>query len=222
MLTVNNVTLRFGKRVLFEDVNLKFDANNCYGVIGANGAGKSTFLKIISGEVETTTGNVSLGKGERLSILKQDHHAYDEYSVIETVMMGDEELYRIMKEKDAIYMKPDFSDADGIRAGELESLFLEKNGWEAESNAAILLSGLGLPVSEQGKMMNELKDTDKVKVLLARALFGEPDILLLDEPTNGLDEKSKRWLEEFLINFKNTILLVSHDRHFLKIGRAHV
>ena len=156
MLTVNNVTLRFGKRVLFEDVNLKFDANNCYGVIGANGAGKSTFLKIISGEVETTTGNVSLGKGERLSILKQDHHAYDEYSVIETVMMGDEELYRIMKEKDAIYMKPDFSDADGIRAGELESLFLEKNGWEAESNAAILLSGLGLPVSEQGKMMNEI------------------------------------------------------------------
>ena len=222
MITVTNMSLRFGKRTLFEDVNLKFENNNCYGIIGANGAGKSTFLKILSGDIDTTNGSVSIGKEDRLSILKQDHNAYDEYSVIETVISGDTDLYKIMKEREAIYMKDPFTDEDGLRAGELEGLFLDKNGWEAESNAAILLSGLGLPVELQSSMMNELKDTDKVKVLLARALFGEPDILLLDEPTNGLDSHAKMWLEEFLISFKNTVLVVSHDRHFLNKVCTHM
>ncbi|MEG0266824.1 MAG: ATP-binding cassette domain-containing protein [Bacilli bacterium] len=222
MISVNSMSLRFGKRTLFEDVNLKFEGNNCYGIIGANGAGKSTFLKILSGDIETTTGSISIGKNERLSMLKQDHNAFDNYSVIETVIMGDTELYKIMKEREEIYARDPFTDKDGIRAGELEGLFLDKNGWEAESNAAILLSGLGMSIELQGKMMNELKDTDKVKVLLANALFGEPDILLLDEPTNGLDSTSKMWLEEFLINFKNTIMVVSHDRHFLNKVCTHM
>ena len=222
MLKVQNVSLRFGKRTLFENVNMEFTDDNCYGLIGANGAGKSTFLKILSGEIDTTTGTVSVPNGERISILKQNHNEFDAYLVLETVIMGDSELYDIMKEKEAIYMKPDFSEADGIRAGELEEKFEAKNGWQAESDAAILLSGLGLPVELHSAMMGDLKDTDKVKVLLARALFGNPDILLLDEPTNGLDIASKMWLEEFLINFKNTVIVVSHDRHFLNKVCTHM
>lgn len=223
MLKINNVSLRFGTRTLFENVNLEFKDDNCYGIIGANGAGKSTFLKIISGEVESTKGEVIIGKNERISVLRQNHNEFDEYKVIDTVISGDTELYDIMKEKEAIYMKPDFSMEDGIRAGELEAKFEEKNGWQAESDAAILLAGLGLDNSCNDKFMSELEDKEKVKVLLARALFGEPDILLLDEPTNGLDTKSKMWLEEFLINFKNTVLVVSHDRHFLnKVDRKSV
>lgn len=222
MLRVSDLTLRFGTRTLFEDVNLEFLPDNCYGVIGANGAGKSTFLKLLNKEIDSTKGDVIIGKYERISMLKQNHNAYDDYSVIETVIMGNSKLYNIMKEKDAIYMKEDFTDADGIKAGELESEFAEMNGWQAESDACILLSGLGLPVALQSAMMNELKDSDKVKVLLAQALFGDPDILLLDEPTNGLDLESKRWLEEFLINFKNTIILVSHDRHFLNKVCTHM
>ena len=222
MLKVSNVSLRFGKRTLFENVNMEFQNGNCYGLIGANGAGKSTFLKILSGDIESTTGNIITPNKERISVLKQNHNEFDEYGVIETVIMGDNELYEIQKEKDAIYMKADFTEEDGIRAGELEALFEAKNGWQAESDAAILLSGLGLPVSLHDKKMSELIDKDKVKVLLARALFGNPDILLLDEPTNGLDIKSKMWLEEFLINFKNTIIVVSHDRHFLNKVCTHM
>ncbi|MDD3341303.1 MAG: ATP-binding cassette domain-containing protein [Bacilli bacterium] len=215
MIAAQNIGLRFGKRVLFDNVNIKFEGNNCYGLIGANGAGKSTFLKILSGEVESTSGEVILTKGERLSVLRQNHNEYDDITVIETVIGGDSELYDIMKEKEELYSKSDFTEADGLRVGDLEDLFLKKNGWEAEANAAILLAGLGLPQDLYESKMGELKDTDKVKVLLARALFGDPDILLLDEPTNGLDIKSKMWLEEFLIGFKNTVLVVSHDRHFL-------
>lgn len=215
MLKVNNVGLRFSSRVLFENVNIEFKEDNCYGIIGANGAGKSTFLKILSGDVESTSGEVIIGKCERISVLRQNHNEFDEYKVLETVIMGDSELYSIMKEKDAIYMKPDFSMEDGMKAAELEARFEEKNGWQAESDAAILLSGLGITVEYHDLYMKDLKDKDKVKILLARALFGNPDILLLDEPTNGLDMKSKMWLEEFLINFKNTVLVVSHDRHFL-------
>jgi len=222
MLVVNNLGLRFGKRILFENVNLKFEKGSCYGIIGANGAGKSTFLKILSGELESTTGNIIIDKNERISVLKQNHNEYDEYSVIETVIMGNQKLYNIMKEKDAIYMKENFTDADGIRAGELENEFALMNGWEAESDAAILLSGLGVDVSLHNKTMKELKDSIKVKVLLAQALFGEPDILLLDEPTNGLDIEAKMWLEEFLINFENTILVVSHDRYFLNKVCTHM
>lgn len=215
MIAANNIGLRFGKRVLFENVNMKFEGNNCYGLIGANGAGKSTFLKILSGEIESTSGEVILTKGERISVLKQNHNAYDEERVLDVVIEGDEELYNIMKEKDTLYAKPDFTEADGIRVGLLEDLFLKKNGWEAEANASVLLAGLGLSSDLYDKQMKELKDTEKVKVLLARALFGDPDILLLDEPTNGLDIHSKMWLEDFLANFKNTVLVVSHDRHFL-------
>ena len=222
MLVVNNLGLRYGKRVLFENVNLKFEKGNCYGIIGANGAGKSTFLKIISGEVESTNGDIIIDKHERISFLRQNHNEYDEYSVIETVIMGNQKLYNIMKEKDAIYLKEDFSEEDGLRAGELESEFASMNGWQAESDAAILLSGLGVDISLHEKLMKELKDIDKVKVLLAQALFGEPDILLLDEPTNGLDIKAKIWLEEFLINFENTVLVVSHDRHFLNKVCTHM
>ena len=222
MLRVSNVGLRFPDKVLFENVNLEFKDDNCYGIIGANGAGKSTFLKILSGEIESTSGEVILGKGERISVLKQNHNEFDEYKVLETVIMGDQELYDIMTEKNAIYMKTDFTMEDGIRAGELEALFEERNGWQAESDAAILLSGLGIDSSYHEKYMKELKDRDKVKVLLARSLFGNPDVLLLDEPTNGLDTKSKMWLEEFLINFKNTILVVSHDRHFLNKVCTHM
>ncbi|MBE6159708.1 MAG: ATP-binding cassette domain-containing protein [Lactobacillales bacterium] len=222
MLKVSNLALKFGTRTLFENVNIEFNEYNCYGIIGANGAGKSTFLKILSGEIESTKGEVIIGKGERISVLKQNHNEFDSYTVMETVLGGDEELYSIMKEKEAIYMKADFSMEDGIRAGELEARFEEKNGWQAESDAAIILAGLGITNDYFEKNMSELKDKDKVKVLLARALFGEPDILLLDEPTNGLDMTSKIWLEEFLINFKNTVLVISHDRHFLNKVCTHM
>ena len=222
MLQTNGIGLRYGQRILFDNVNLKFENNNCYGLIGANGAGKTTFLKILSGEIDSTSGEVIVGKGERISVLEQNHHAYDEYNVLETVIMGDSELYSIMKEKDALYTKADFTDADGIRIGELEDLFLKKNGWQAESDAAILLSGLGVKTEFHNKQLKELKESDKVKVLLARALFGEPDILLLDEPTNGLDLESKHWLEEFLIDFKNTVIVISHDRHFLNKICTHM
>ncbi len=222
MLKVCDVSLRFQTRVLFYHVNLEFKDDNCYGIIGANGAGKSTFLKILSGEVESTKGEVVIGKGERISVLKQNHNEFDDNTVLETVIMGDTELYQIMKEKEAIYMKPDFSLEDGMQAAELEARFEEKNGWQAESDAAVLLVGLGLPNTLHEKKMCELEDRDKVKVLLARALFGNPDILLLDEPTNGLDGESILWLEEFLINFKNTVLVVSHDRHFLNKVCTHM
>lgn len=222
MLQVNNLSLRYNTRVLFENVNLKFEKGNCYGIIGANGAGKSTFLKILSGDIESTTGDVIISKGERLSVLKQNHNAYDEYGVIETVIMGNSKLYGIMKEKDEIYQKPDFSEEDGIRAGELEAEFADLNGWNAESDAAILLNGLGLDNSLFDKKMVDLTGPEKVKVLLASALFGDPDILILDEPTNYLDIEAKVWLEEFLINFENTIIVVSHDRHFLNKVCTHM
>ncbi len=221
MLKIVDVSLKFGTKTLFENVNLDF-GNNCYGLIGANGAGKSTFLKLLSKEIETTTGDIITGKTERMSVLRQNHHMYDENTVIETVIMGNKELYSIMTEKNAIYLKEDFTDADGIRAGELESIFAEMNGWGAESEAAILLAGLGIDNEMLSLTMKELKDSDKVKVLLAQALFMEPDILLLDEPTNGLDMKSKAWLEEFLIEFKNTVIVVSHDRHFLNKVCTHI
>lgn len=222
MLTVNNISLRYGDKKLFEEVNLKFNPGNCYGLIGANGAGKSTFLKILSGEVEPQSGNVSLGPGERMAMLKQDHFAYEEYEVLQTVVMGHEKLYDIMQEKDAIYMKPDFSEADGMRAAELEGDFAELNGWEAESDAAVLLKGLGIDEDLHSKKMAELTGSQKVKVLLAQALFGNPDILLLDEPTNNLDIQAIQWLEDFLINFDNTVLVVSHDRHFLNTVCTHI
>lgn len=215
MLKVINVSLRFGKRILFENVNLDFKPGSCYGVIGANGAGKSTFLKVLNGEIETTTGSIVIGKGERISVLKQNHNAFDDYTVLETVIMGNEKLYNIMKEKEILYSKEDFSYEDGIKAGELEAEFESLNGWEAESEAAILLSGLGVKNEFHNLYMREINEKDKVKVLLASALFGMPDVLLLDEPTNGLDLTSKLWLEEFLINFPSVIILVSHDRHFL-------
>ncbi len=222
MLTANGVTVRFGKRVLFEDVNIKFGKGNCYGIIGANGAGKSTFLKVLSGEIEPSKGEVSLEKGERLSVLKQDHFAFEEYSVIDTVMMGNKELYDIMKEKEAIYMKPDFSEEDGMKAAKLEERFAELDGWNAESDAAMLLNDLGIIPENHYKMMSEIEARDKVKVLLAQALFGNPDVLLLDEPTNDLDLKSINWLQEFLINFENTVIVVSHDRYFLNKVCTHI
>lgn len=215
MITVSNVSLRYGGRKLFEDVNLKFTAGNCYGVIGANGAGKSTFLKILSGEVEPNTGDVSIAPNTRMSVLKQDHYKYDEFEVLETVIMGNERLYQIMKEKDALYAKPDFTDEDGIKASELEGEFAELNGWEAEAEASSLLQGLGIGTDMHYKKVSELTGGEKVKVLLAQALFGNPGILILDEPTNHLDIKSINWLEEFLINFDGTVIVVSHDRHFL-------
>lgn len=222
MLTVNNVGLRYGDKKLFEDVSIKFTPGNCYGLIGANGAGKSTFLKILSGEIESQAGNVHLPSGERLTVLKQDHFQYDEELVLNTVIMGHDVLYKIMEEKNAIYMKADFSDEDGIRAAELEGEFAELNGWEAESEAAVLLSGLGIDSSLHDKLMKELTGSEKVKVLLAQALFGKPDVLLLDEPTNHLDIRAIHWLEEFLINFENTIIVVSHDRHFLNKVCTHI
>ena len=222
MMQVSNLSLKFNTRVLFEDVNIKFEKGNCYGVIGANGAGKSTFLKILSGELDSTTGDVIISKGERLSVLKQDHNAYDDQKVIETVIQGNEELYNIMKEKEELYNKVDFTEQDGIKAGELEAQFADLNGWSAESDAAILLNGLGLDNSYGDKYMNELNGVEKVKVLLARALFGNPDILILDEPTNYLDIDAKMWLEEFLINFNNTVIVVSHDRHFLNKVCTHM
>ena len=215
MISTSNVSLRFGKKDLFEDVNIKFTPGNCYGLIGANGAGKSTFLKILTGELEPTSGEVIITPGERLSFLKQDHFQYDEYTVLDTVIMGNQRLYEIMKEKDAIYAKPDFSDEDGIRASELEGEFAEMNGWEAESDAATLLNGLGVDTEYHYSTMKDLNGNLKVKVLLAQALFGNPDILLLDEPTNHLDLDAIGWLEEFLINFDNTVIVVSHDRYFL-------
>jgi ATPase subunit of ABC transporter with duplicated ATPase domains len=222
MLKVSNLSLTFNTRTLFENVNLEFSSDNCYGIIGANGAGKSTFLKILSGEIESTKGEVILGKNERISVLRQNHNEFDKFTVIDTVISGNDKLYSIAKEKEQLYMKEDFTNEDGIRAANLESEFALLNGWQAESDAAILLAGLGINNSLHNQMMSELKDKDKVKVLLARALFGEPDILLLDEPTNGLDSKSILWLEEFLINFKNTVLVVSHDRHFLNKVCTHM
>ena len=215
MISTSNVSLRFGKKALFEDVNIKFVPGHCYGLIGANGAGKSTFLKILTGEIEPTSGEVIITPGERLSFLKQDHFQYDKYTVLDTVIMGNQRLYEIMKEKDAIYMKEDFSDEDGIRASELEAEFAEMNGWEAESDAASLLNGLGVETEHHYSLMKDLNGALKVKVLLAQALFGNPDILLLDEPTNHLDLDAIAWLEEFLINFDNTVIVVSHDRYFL-------
>ena len=215
MISANNVTLRIGKKALFEDVNIKFTEGNCYGLIGANGAGKSTFLKILSGQLETTKGDIVITPGQRLSVLEQDHFKYDDYIVMDTVIMGNERLFQIMKEKDAIYAKEDFSDEDGIRASELEAEFAEMNGWEAESNAAMLLNGLGINPEYHYSLMKDLDSPIKVKVLLAKALFGNPDILLLDEPTNHLDLDAIAWLEDFLIDFDNTVIVVSHDRYFL-------
>ena len=215
MISANNITLRLGKKALFEDVNIKFTAGNCYGMIGANGAGKSTFLKILSGQLEPTKGEVVITPGERLSFLQQDHFKYDEFLVLDTVIMGNARLYEIMKEKEVLYAKEDFTDEDGIKASELEGEFATMNGWEAESDAATLLNGLGIDTDLHYKYMRDLKGSEKVKVLLAQALFGNPDILLLDEPTNHLDLDAIAWLEEFLINFDNTVIVVSHDRYFL-------
>ena len=221
MISANNITLRVGKKALFEDVNIKFTEGNCYGLIGANGAGKSTFLKILSGQLEPTNGDVVITPGQRLSFLQQDHFKYDAYTVLDTVIMGNKRLYEIMKEKDAIYAKADFTDGDGIRASELEGEFAEMNGWEAESDAATLLNGLGIETDLHYSQMADLTGSQKVKVLLAQALFGNPDILLLDEPTNHLDLPAIEWLEEFLINFDNTVIVVSHDRYFLNKVCTH-
>ncbi len=221
MISANNVTYRVGKKALFEDVNIKFTEGNCYGIIGANGAGKSTFLKILSGQLDTTSGDIVMTPGQRLSVLEQDHFKYDEYPVMDVVIQGNKRLYDIMKEKEAIYAKEDFSDEDGIRASELEAEFAEMDGWEAESNAATLLNGLGIDTEYHYSIMKDLNGNEKVKVLLAKALFGNPDILLLDEPTNHLDLDAIAWLEEFLINFENTVIVVSHDRYFLNKVCTH-
>ena len=222
MISANNVTLRIGKKALFEDVNIKFTEGNCYGLIGANGAGKSTFLKILSGQLDTTNGDIFITPGQRLSVLEQDHFKYDEYTVLDLVIMGNDRLYSIMKEKDAIYAKEDFTDEDGIRASELEAEFAEMDGWEAESNAAALLNGLGIDTSLHYSQMKDLNGNEKVKILLAKALFGNPDILLLDEPTNHLDLDAIAWLEDFLIDFENTVIVVSHDRYFLNKVCTHI
>ena len=222
MIQTKNVTLRFGKRTLFEDVNIKFTAGNCYGLIGANGAGKSTFLKLLSGEIETTSGEVIVSKGERISTLKQNHYAYEDYTVMNTVIMGNAKLYNIMKEKEELYSHTEFTDADGMRLAELEGEFMELNGWEAESEAGELLSNLGIDVLQHYSLMSEIPAKLKVKVLLAQALFGNPDILLLDEPTNNLDMEAINWLEEFLINYQNTVIVVSHDRYFLNKVCTHI
>ncbi|MBT2677946.1 ATP-binding cassette domain-containing protein [Bacillus sp. ISL-35] len=222
MITVQNVGLRYGDRKLFEDVNIKFTPGNCYGLIGANGAGKSTFLKILSGEIEAQTGNVSMTPGERMAVLKQNHFEYEDVEVLKVVIMGHARLYEVMQEKDAIYMKADFTDEDGMKAAELEGEFAELNGWEAESEAAILLKGLGIGEELHTKKMADISGGEKVKVLLAQALFGKPDVLLLDEPTNHLDIAAIQWLEEFLINFENTVIVVSHDRHFLNKVCTHI
>jgi ATPase subunit of ABC transporter with duplicated ATPase domains len=222
MISVSNLSLRYGKRTLFEDVNLKFTHGNCYGVIGANGAGKSTFLKILSGEVNQTSGSVAFTPGERMAVLKQNHYEFDEFSVIETVMMGHKELYEIMKEKDAIYLKEDFTDKDGERAGELENRFAEMDGWNMESNAATMLSNLGIKEEQHYKQLKEIDGNQKVRVLLAQALFGNPDILLLDEPTNDLDIDTIAWLENFLADYQSIVLVVSHDRHFLDAVCTHI
>jgi ATPase subunit of ABC transporter with duplicated ATPase domains len=221
MITVSNLAMQFGKRVLFSDVNLKFTAGNCYGVIGANGAGKSTFIRMLSGELDPSRGQISFGPGERLSVLKQDHFAYDQFTVIDTVMMGNDHFWRVKEEKDAIYLKEDFTEEDGIRAAELEEKFAEMDGWNAESNAAQLLSGLGIKEELHYQLMSELENKEKVRVLLARALYGKPDNLLLDEPTNDLDVDAVMWLENYLANYENTVLVVSHDRHFLDAVSTH-
>jgi len=222
MISANNVTLQFGKRVLFENVRITFNPGNCYGIIGANGSGKSTFLKILSGDIDTTSGAVAVAGRKRISVLKQDQFAFDESTVLMTVVMGHKELYKVMQEKDALYAKPDFSDADGLRASELEAQFGEMNGWDAESEAAKLLSDLGIKEDLHQQQMKTLEGSQKVRVLLAQALFGNPDILILDEPTNHLDVDTSMWLEEFLINFENTAIVVSHDRHFLDKVCTHV
>jgi len=222
MISVSNLSLRYGKRTLFEDVNLKFTAGNCYGVIGANGAGKSTFLKILSGEIDPSSGSVSFTPGERMAVLSQNHYAFDDYPVIETVLQGHKELYSIMKEKDALYAKEDFTEKDGERAGELENIFAEMDGWNAENNAATMLSNLGIKEDLHFKLLKELDGNQKVRVLLAQALFGKPDILLLDEPTNDLDIQTIAWLEDFLASYEGIILVVSHDRHFLDTVCTHV
>jgi ATPase subunit of ABC transporter with duplicated ATPase domains len=222
MISVSNLSLRYGKRVLFDEVNIKFTPGNCYGVIGANGAGKSTFLKILSGEIDPTTGGVSITPGERIAVLKQNHFEFDEFEVLQTVMMGHKKLYAIMQEKDAIYAKADFSEEDGVRASELEAEFADLNGWNAESDAAGLLSGLGISEELHYRQMSELSGKEKVRVLLAQAIFGNPDILLLDEPTNDLDAETIIWLENFLADFKNTVIVVSHDRHFLDTVCTHI
>ena len=221
MITVNNLAVQFGKRVLFQDVNLKFTAGNCYGIIGANGAGKSTLLRVLSGSLEPSHGTVSLGAGERLSVLSQDHFAFDECTVLDTVLMGHTVLWEIMRERDALYAKPDFNDEDGIRVSELEEKFAELEGWNAESDAANLLSGLGIKESLHNMLMKDLSGKEKVRVLLAKALFGKPDNLLLDEPTNDLDLETVMWLENYLADFENTVLIVSHDRHFLDSVCTH-
>lgn len=222
MICANGVTLRFGKRTLFENVNIKFTPGNCYGLIGANGAGKTTFLRILSGEIEPSQGEVTMNPGERLSVLKQNHHEFEDVKALQVVIMGNSELYKIMKEKDEIYAKPDFSEEDGIKAGELEAKFAEMDGWNAEADAGTLLNGLGVDTEFHDKLMKELTEVQKVKVLLASALFGNPDVLLLDEPTNYLDIEAIEWLEEFLINFQNTVIVVSHDRYFLNTVCTHI
>ena len=222
MISVNNLSLQFGKRVLFDEVNLKFTGGNCYGVIGANGAGKSTFLKILSGDIDPTRGSVALEPGKRMAVLRQNHYAFDEVPVLDTVMMGHSKLWSVMKEKDAIYEKPEFSEADGLRASELESEFAEMDGWNAQSDAAALLSGLGIEEAEHFRLMKDLSGNLKVRVLLAQAIFGNPDILILDEPTNDLDINTITWLEDFLLEFKNTVIVVSHDRHFLDTVCTHI
>lgn len=222
MISVSNLSLRYGKRVLFDEASIKFTPGNCYGVIGANGAGKSTFMKILSGEIEPTTGQVSITPGERISVLSQNHFAYDAFPVLQTVMMGNKKLWEVMQQKDAIYAKPDFSDADGIKAAELENVFAEMNGWNFESDAANMLSDLGVKEGYHNKLMSELNGKEKVRVLLAQALFGNPDILLLDEPTNDLDVDTIAWLENFLADFQNTVIVVSHDRHFLDAVCTHI
>ena len=222
MLSVSNISLRYGKRVLFDDVNIKFVPGNCYGIIGANGAGKSTFLKILSGEIDASTGQVSMNPGARMSVLKQNHYEYDAFNVLETVMMGNVKLMDVIRERDEVYARPDFTEADGLRAAELENLFAEMNGWDAESNAASLLSDLGVKEEYHSKKMTEVSGKEKVRVLLAQALYGNPDILLLDEPTNDLDVETIAWLENFLADFQNTVLVVSHDRHYLDSVCTHV
>ncbi|EIM78037.1 ABC transporter [Nitritalea halalkaliphila LW7] len=222
MISVDNLSLKFGKRTLFDEVNVKFTPGNCYGVIGANGAGKSTFLKILSGEIDSTSGQISITPGQRMAVLKQNHFEFDEVEVLKTVIMGHKKLYAIMEEKDAIYMKADFSEEDGIRASELEGEFAEMDGWNAESDAAALLSGLGISEELHYEQMKNLAGNQKVRVLLAQALFGNPDILILDEPTNDLDAETIKWLEDFLVNFKNLVIVVSHDRHFLDEVATHI
>ena len=222
MLTVSNLSLQFGKRILFDEVNIKFTRGNCYGIIGANGAGKSTFLKILSGEIDPTTGNVSLEKGKRMSILKQDHHAYNDFTVLETVMMGNQKMYDIKNEMDALYAKPDFSDEDGVKAGELGVIFEEMGGWNAESDAGTMLSNLGIKPDDHYKLVSEMDNKAKVRILLAQALFGNPDVLILDEPTNDLDVETIAWLEDFLANYEETVIVVSHDRHFLDAVCTHI